>query len=165
MRQKIHEKDLTRRLTEHFGLLTYGGENFRTGEVNIRELASKLATRNIADIDEFACSEIFVCMEAYYKVSLCPCFLGNQSWLDGKVVLKSFVDNVAILTVEACLMKDLGMVFSPISVMQMEENVVRRIASETRENQDQRELLTRKKTVLTLDLEICQRYVDRNTLT
>lgn len=80
------------------------------------------------------------------------------------MALKSFVDNVAILTVETCLMKDLGMVFSPISVMQMEENVVRRIASEPRENQDQRELLTRKKTVLTLGLEICQRYVGRNTL-
>jgi hypothetical protein len=77
------------------------------------------------------------------------------------VALKCFVDNVATLIIEACLMKDLGKVFSPVSVMQMEEDSVRRIAAEPQENQDQREVLKRKEIILNSGLEICQRYVGR----
>lgn len=80
------------------------------------------------------------------------------------MALKSFVDNVAILAIELCLLKDLGEVFSPVSVMQMEENSVRKIATESQENQNQRELLTRKRAVLSSGLEICQRYVGRGML-
>lgn len=81
-----------------------------------------------------------------------------------KVALKCFVDNVTILVIEACLMKNLGGVFSPVLITQMDETLIRKIAAESQENQDQRELLTRKKTVLTSGLEICQRYVGRSTL-
>lgn len=80
------------------------------------------------------------------------------------MALKCFVDNVAILVIEACLMKNLGAVFSPVLIMQMDESLIQKIAAESQENQDQRELLTRKKTVLSSGLEICQRHVSRSML-
>lgn len=80
------------------------------------------------------------------------------------MALKCFVDNVTVLVIEACLMKNLGAVFSPVLIMQMDENLIRTIAAESQENQDQRELLTRKKTVLSSGLEICQRHVSRSML-
>lgn len=80
------------------------------------------------------------------------------------MALKCFVDNVAVLVIEACLMKNLGAVFSPLLIMQMDETLTRKIAAESQENQDQRELLTRKKVVLSSGLEICQRHVSRSKL-
>ena len=54
----------------------YFTENVQNMRQKSSELAATLASRwNIADSDEFACSEILLCMEAYYKVRLCLCFL------------------------------------------------------------------------------------------
>jgi GTPase SAR1 family protein len=65
MRQKILENELRKRLTEHLGL---NGGRVAQAPIDIGEVASKLAAQNIVDMDEFACSEILLCMEAYYKV-------------------------------------------------------------------------------------------------
>lgn len=90
--------------------------------------------------------------------------LATKTKPSDKVALTCFVDNVAVLAIEACLIKNLGEVFSPLSIMQMKENSVRNIAAESQGSQDQRELLTRKKSVLSSGLEICQRYVGRSML-
>lgn len=80
------------------------------------------------------------------------------------MALKSFVDNVPVLVIEACLLKNLGAVFSPVVIMQMDGDLIRKIAAESQENQELRDVLTRKEAVLNSGLEICQRYVERGTL-
>ena len=62
MRRKFLEDDLRTRVDKNFGRVGIS-------QVNLSTLASSLASANIADVDEFACSEILLCMEAYYKVS------------------------------------------------------------------------------------------------
>lgn len=40
----------------------------KTGTFKMSEIVSALTSRNEADMDKYACSEILLCMEAYYKV-------------------------------------------------------------------------------------------------
>lgn len=82
MRQKSLEDDLKARLGNHFG-----GTRVPALQADVQILASSLASANITDVDEFACSEILMCAEAYYKVSwypfLCykPCLNHMRRWL------------------------------------------------------------------------------------
>lgn len=64
MRRKYLENDLKARLGNHFS-----GTRVPVLQPDLPTLASSLASANIADVDEFACSEILLCAEAYYKVS------------------------------------------------------------------------------------------------
>lgn len=69
MRKKSLEKELKSSLSQYFSR-TKGDAD--SGHVYFGKLASELAatlaSQNIADPDGFACSEILLCMEAYYKV-------------------------------------------------------------------------------------------------
>lgn len=72
MRQKVLENDLTARLEKHFNNPV--GHKVTIGQVDLRTFASSLASANITDEDDFACSEILMYMEAYYKVCFMPFF-------------------------------------------------------------------------------------------
>ena len=72
MRQKVLENELTARLEKHFNHPV--GHKVTIGQVDLRTFASSLASANIADEDDFACSEILMYMEAYYKVCITPLF-------------------------------------------------------------------------------------------
>ena len=76
MRRKFLEDDLKARLGNHFG-----GTRVPALQADVQILASSLASANITDVDEFACSEILLCAEAYYKVSRYP-FLCNRPSLN-----------------------------------------------------------------------------------
>ena len=52
--------------------------------------------------------------------------------------MKVLVDNVAVQAIEACLMTHLPDIISPASVMQMDEETIRRIAAESDESQELR---------------------------
>ena len=52
--------------------------------------------------------------------------------------MKVLVDNVAVQAIEACLMTHLPEIISPASVMQMDDETVRRIAAESEEVQELR---------------------------
>lgn len=69
VRQKRLEKDIERRLNTFIGQK----DNLVTGQINVKNIQKSglvlaLSTRNEADMDKYACSEILDCMEAYYKV-------------------------------------------------------------------------------------------------
>ena len=55
-----------------------------------------------------------------------------------KVAIKVLVDNVAVQAIEACLMTHLPDIISPTSVMQMNDETIRRIAAESEEIQELR---------------------------
>lgn len=75
-RRKFLERDLRARLAMHFG-----GTRVPAVQTDLQTLASSLASANFVDVDEFACSEILLCAEAYYKVSWYP-FLCCRSTLN-----------------------------------------------------------------------------------
>ena len=52
--------------------------------------------------------------------------------------MKVLVDNVAVQAIEACLMAHLPELISPASVMQMDDEIIRRIAAESEESQELR---------------------------
>ncbi|KAL8792225.1 MAG: hypothetical protein Q9195_005181 [Heterodermia aff. obscurata] len=141
IRQQRQEDMIRDRLNEKFGL----NSTIPKG-LQMSDLISTVTARQEADMDKFACSEILLCMEAYYKVAM-----------------KVLVDNVALQAIEACLMTHLPDIISPASVMQMEGETIRRIAAESEESQELREQLIRKATVLKSGLEICKRYTGRRS--
>lgn len=77
IRQKRLEKDVTERLRKLSPGLFQSNKGGKEGDiassieygVKISDLISALSTRNVADMDKYAASEILLCMEAYYKVS------------------------------------------------------------------------------------------------
>ena len=79
-----------------------------------------------------------------------------------KVAMKLLVDNVAIQAVEACFIRGLEEILSPSSILEMDPEMVTRIANEPREHQQHREHLSRKLAVLESGLETCKRYTSRN---
>ena len=138
-------------------------DNYTLGTM-MPSLISALVTENEADMDRYACSEVLDCMEAYYKV-ISSGSNTSQVMTDSicKVALKTFVDNVAVQAVESVLVADLADLISPSYVVQMESELISRIAAEPPENQDQRERLSRKLAVLQSGAEICKRYIGRTT--
>jgi hypothetical protein len=72
--------------------------------------------------------------------------------------MKTFIDNVTIQVIESTVLEDLVHIFTPLSVVQMKEGLVKNIASESQENQKQREILKRKFDILTKGMEICKRH-------
>ena len=81
-----------------------------------------------------------------------------------KVALKTFVDTIAVHAVERCLLKGIEDILSPTFVMRLEVGLVQRIAGESQEHQESREILTRKLATLEAGLETCNRYVDRTVV-
>lgn len=75
--------------------------------------------------------------------------------------MKVFVDNVAALVVEACLLAHLSEILSPTSILEMPTDIVTSIAGEPEDSQAERERLTRKLAVLKAGLDICKRYASR----
>ena len=62
-RQQRQETTITNRLGRKFGSV----KAIPTG-VQMADLISTVTVRSEANMDKFACSEILLCMEAYYKV-------------------------------------------------------------------------------------------------
>ena len=87
-------------------------------------LIASLHGNIIVDMDERACSEAIVDLEAYYKV-----------------VRKTFVDNVCKQVVERHLLKNLPDIFSPQSVAGYTDEELERIAGERPEVVEKRKRL------------------------
>ena len=68
--------------------------------------------------------------------------------------MKTFIDNVNIQVIESSIIQELANTFTPVLVLEMESELVAKIASESRENQTKRELLERKLT----DLQRARKY-------
>ena len=78
--------------------------------------------------------------------------------------MKTFVDNVAVQVIEASIVDKLANIFSPLAVAQMTSELVSKVASESQENETQRELLERKLHILKEGMNTCKRHASRHTL-
>ena len=70
--------------------------------------------------------------------------------------MKTMVDNVATLAVEATLVKGLDEIFSPLVVAELDQKTISILAAESAENLAQREQLSRQAAALTAGWEILQ---------
>ncbi|KAF2835511.1 hypothetical protein M501DRAFT_437516 [Patellaria atrata CBS 101060] len=78
-----------------------------------------------------------------------------------KVALDVFIDNVAVLAVENCLMSDLPEIFSPTTISHMSSEDIAILAAEREDVQRERNYLTEKIKVLEISLKTCNRHVAR----
>ncbi|KAK4095885.1 hypothetical protein N658DRAFT_519494 [Parathielavia hyrcaniae] len=111
------------------------------GHYDLGRLADSLAESGEPDMGRFAASEALDCLNAYYKVAL-----------------KRFIDDVAVEVIEAKLMSALDRILPPVSIYQMPDNQVARIAGESDEIRTEREQLNKQLEVLRNGLETCKRF-------
>ena len=74
IRQQRQEKEIAKRLgslfkgySQHLDS-SYSIAELKGGNIKMSDLTSALTSRKETDMDKYACSEILLCMEAYYKV-------------------------------------------------------------------------------------------------
>lgn len=75
--------------------------------------------------------------------------------------LRTFTDNVIILAIENCLVRDLPNVFTTRAVNRMKRAELEQLASESPEIQVERDEVQREYDSLNRGLEACNRYRDR----
>lgn len=137
--QKIRNKRVRltlKRTLSSFGTAQENGQISVNSDALLNSLVSSVTEPNM---DDYASEEVLDCMLAYYKVAS-----------------KTFIDNVATIVVERRIVRDLGEVFMPYSVVTMPPHIVSLIAAESNEDQMMRAQLEGKRSSLENGLEVCQ---------
>ncbi|KAE8334823.1 hypothetical protein BDV24DRAFT_169817 [Aspergillus arachidicola] len=143
IREQNLETEVTRKLQNFFNAKDVSTlEDLHVKKLKVSSLVEALARRNEADMDKYACSEILDCTEAFYKVAM-----------------KLLVDNITIQCVEAVLVSRLDQALCPSQVMQMDTDLVEKIASESAESRNNREALSRKLATLESCLSISKQSI------
>ncbi|KAI8939863.1 hypothetical protein NX059_003597 [Plenodomus lindquistii] len=93
-------------------------------------------------LDDFTNSEILDLMQTYYKRAIAV-----------------FTNNVAILAIENCLIKDLTAIFSPSLIMGLDDEQVQAIAAESDEMRQERTELAKKLDVLSSGARILHEHM------
>ena len=77
--------------------------------------------------------------------------------------MKTVIDNITVQAIERCLIAFIGDLMSPSYVLQMDQELVSRIAAEPRQNQPLREQTRRKLAVLQAGLDACRAHASRKS--
>ena len=72
--------------------------------------------------------------------------------------MKRFVDDIAVEVVEVALISKLENIFSPVSILKLEDQEVETIAGESEESKQQREDLKRQLEILVSGSKTCKWY-------
>ncbi|KAL2678099.1 P-loop containing nucleoside triphosphate hydrolase protein, partial [Phyllosticta citricarpa] len=83
---------------------------------DIELLVGVLRGETGVEVDLYACKEAADCMKAYYEIAM-----------------RTVIDNVAVLAVEQCLLRNVPHVFSPETVFKLDDKTVAEIAAESEE--------------------------------
>ncbi|KAI1479949.1 P-loop containing nucleoside triphosphate hydrolase protein, partial [Daldinia eschscholtzii] len=108
-----------------------------------KELAKLTISKNAS---EFGVDSLIDKSETYYEMSL-----------------RTFVDNVVVLAVENCLIRDLPSILTTAKIHEMEDNELERLASESPEVQIERKELQSEYEALEKGLQICNKFKQRKT--
>ncbi|KAG9229438.1 P-loop containing nucleoside triphosphate hydrolase protein [Amylocarpus encephaloides] len=139
MNEAKYRRELTRVRKEVVSLKGQSTNDKDTAEEDLKKRNTQ--TRILREpVGSFEFSEIICCMNAYYDISM-----------------NTFVDNVATLVVESCLIGDLANIFPADKVPQMDDYTLDRLASDSEEVQRNRRKLENKLTCLRESLKICQK--------
>ncbi|KAI0529917.1 P-loop containing nucleoside triphosphate hydrolase protein [Xylaria digitata] len=116
------------------------------------ELFTEKGKRDLAELfsqgrkSEFGVDNLIDKSETYYELSL-----------------RNFTDNVIILVIENCLIKDLPSILTTSAVLQMEDDMLERLAAESTDIQVERAELRAECDALQKGLDLCKTYRGRNT--
>ncbi|KAI1358948.1 P-loop containing nucleoside triphosphate hydrolase protein [Xylaria arbuscula] len=134
-RQKhVNGEVLQHLLTSHPGMFTADGK---------RQIAELFPTERKR---EFGAEDLIEKAEAYYELSL-----------------RNFTDNITILAIENCLVKDIPSIFTTSMVSQMQDDMLERLAAESAEMQVERAELAAECETLQKGLDLCKTYRGRNS--
>ena len=78
--------------------------------------------------------------------------------------MKVVIDDVAIYAIECCLINSISTLFTPSSILQMDQELVSNIAAESQHSQALREQVERKIEVLQVGLDVCKVHANRKPL-
>ncbi|KAI0116754.1 dynamin family protein [Daldinia grandis] len=135
--------EFSRILQESFGLSSLGPSTYvNQRSYNFTALLDRLV-KTEPDVERLAASEALDRMNAYYNI-----------------VMKRFVDSIAIEVIEEKLLAALSSILSPVAVFSMAPELVERIAGESQESRVMRDELTKKIDVLQKGSDTCKRFVD-----
>ncbi|KAI0970479.1 P-loop containing nucleoside triphosphate hydrolase protein [Xylaria arbuscula] len=133
-RQKhLNAEFLRNLLASHSELFTRDGK---------RQLASSISS---AKQSKFGVESLIDKSETYYELSL-----------------RNFTENVIILAIENCLIKDLPTILTTSAVSQMENDMLERLAAESADIQIERTELAAECEALQKGLDLCKTYRGRN---
>ncbi|KAI1813711.1 P-loop containing nucleoside triphosphate hydrolase protein [Poronia punctata] len=135
---KRHQNHLTVEMVQ--SLLANRPELFTQG--GVAELTGLVSS---ARESEFGVDSLIDKSETYYELSL-----------------RTFTDNVVILAIENCLIKDLPTILTTSTVSQMEDEELKGLAAESEETQVERAELQSEYDALKKGLDICKSYRLRN---
>ncbi|KAH7399626.1 P-loop containing nucleoside triphosphate hydrolase protein [Pyrenochaeta sp. MPI-SDFR-AT-0127] len=110
----------------------YGVANAQSGQQTLL-MGSRSATQNLLteSLDAFTNTEILDLMQTYYKHAL-----------------SVFINNVAVLAIENCLIKNLSAIFSPSLIASLSDAKLQAIAAESAEVQEERNSLQQRLSAL-----------------
>ncbi|KAI1100697.1 P-loop containing nucleoside triphosphate hydrolase protein [Jackrogersella minutella] len=89
----------------------------------------------------------------------------DKSEIYYEMSLRTFTDNMIVLAVENCLIRDLPSIFSTDRVNQMEDDELERLSSESPEIQTERKELQAEYDALKKGLQICNKFKERKVTT
>ncbi|ETN44121.1 uncharacterized protein HMPREF1541_10671 [Cyphellophora europaea CBS 101466] len=127
-------KDMGNRLHEFLGVSPEAEDakdRRYEGSFDVRQLLNALVKQTESNMDRFAAIECVNAMLSYYKVSF-----------------KTLIDAFGIYAVEACLLSKIPSVFTPETVLKLDDSAVQAIAGESQESLTERESLTKKLLIL-----------------
>ena len=76
------------------------------------------------------------------------------------VAIRTFVDNVITLGIESCLLDELDTLLSPLAMVQLNDEEVDRLASDSTDDSERRHITTSKLEKLEVGRAVCQQYDD-----
>ncbi|KAK1832585.1 P-loop containing nucleoside triphosphate hydrolase protein [Podospora conica] len=146
LRHERMKKEMSKTVQKFFGLPTDPSllaPSHRLTKVDwpFKQLVDSLANCNEPNMNEFAAQEALNCLLAYYKVAL-----------------KRFIDDISVEVIEAQLVSKISDILSAVSICDMSDETISRLAGESEESRAEREQLNRQLCVLKSGLETCKRF-------
>ncbi|KAJ5992682.1 Dynamin GTPase [Penicillium sp. IBT 35674x] len=127
--QQSREKRQLAALKQNLGFqMSFSSSGVSEKTINVNEL-ERAASGMQSSNDQFAVTEIVAQMQAYYDSQ--------------KTAIVTFVDNIAILAIENCLLRPLESIFTGQTVLDLDDNEIRKIAAEPSTTQRDRERLNK----------------------
>ncbi|EXJ87644.1 hypothetical protein A1O1_04568 [Capronia coronata CBS 617.96] len=133
LRQKRQRQLLSKKLDQFFGTNSDEGLTWCEGRtVDVKSLLTTLTESSMPDMDRFACSEAIDGMMAYYKVAM-----------------KTLVDDIAVLAVERCLLKNIPELLPSRTIISLSDDQISTVAAESDDARAERSRAEKEHRVLT----------------
>jgi hypothetical protein len=107
---------------------------------DMNRLLASLQRRVVVNMDDQACTEALAGLNAYYEVCNATSAVGRLL-IDHQVAMKTFVDNICRQVIERHILSALPELFTPMTVMNLSDEDLLRIASEPEKQRDHRSSL------------------------